>query len=210
MPLQNGAPLPHEGRARYPLANSRMVLIDLDDQHVVIEVHKDHLTELPHLDQTFTLKAGDLRFFYYRKTPDTMRFLDSMKVNTNSNTQYREHTDHSQIDSTKASGSLASAESKSTGPEQLKTTIDHIRETGHLPDGSRSCLLCDDTCPNEAMLVGVFTADRDYQRRIGYPAKKLAKGGRRFVLYQRCPSCYERPSRDEEVDTKIMSRLGVQ
>src|SRR3954469_17850163 len=68
MPLQNGVPLPHEGRVRYPLGRSHVALIDLDDKHVVVEVHKDYLDELPKLGrETLTLSSGDLRFFYYLK-----------------------------------------------------------------------------------------------------------------------------------------------
>jgi hypothetical protein len=78
MPLLNGVPLPHEGRARYPIANSHAVLIDIDDQHVVVEVHKDYLNELPESEPTFTLGAGDLRFFYYLKDAKTMSLLTSI------------------------------------------------------------------------------------------------------------------------------------
>jgi hypothetical protein len=87
MPLSNGVPLPHEGRARYPLGNSHVVLIDLDDKHVVVEVHKHYLHELPEMGwpetNTFTLGAGDLRFFYYLKTPAAMQFLNSLDVRVN-------------------------------------------------------------------------------------------------------------------------------
>jgi len=58
-----------------------VVLIDLDDKHVVLEVHLDYLHELQELGwqgQTFTLRAGDLHFYYYLKTADAMRLLNSM------------------------------------------------------------------------------------------------------------------------------------
>lgn len=210
MPLLNGVPLPHEGRARYPLADSRMVLIDLDDKHVVIEVHKDHLAELPGLDRTFMLGAGDLRFFYYLKTPDVMRFLNSMNIELDRNLPTSPQNDHRKIENAKALGSLAFAKSTSMNLEQLEEAINRVRKTGHLPDGSRSCLLCSSTCPNEAMFVGVFVADREHQSRIGYSEEKLAKGGRRFILYQLCPTCYKCPTRNESVETKIMSQMSVQ
>jgi hypothetical protein len=87
MPLQNGVPLPHEGRARYVLPNSHAVVIDLDSEHIVIEVHKKHLHELKELGwaetKTLTLQAGDLQFFYYLKTPAASRWLNSLDVRMN-------------------------------------------------------------------------------------------------------------------------------
>jgi hypothetical protein len=210
MPLLNGVPLPHEGRARYPLADSRMVLIDLDDKHVVIEVHKDHLAELPGLDKTFAIKAGDLCFLYYLKTPDMMEFLKSKHVEIKGSAPANEHED-TPTRSKSAFGPLGIAESTSMGgPEQIEKIVKNVTETGYLPDGSRKCLLCSDTCPNEAMFVGVFIANQEHQTRIGYSKKKLAKGGRRLIVYQLCPTCFERPSRNEDVETKIMSEVSVQ
>jgi hypothetical protein len=88
--------------------------------------------------------------------------------------------------------------------------IDGCRRTGHLPDGSRKCLLCADGCPDEAMVVGVWIANKETQRRVGCSAERLANGGARFILYQLCPRCFESPSRNGDVDTKILRLVSVQ
>lgn len=79
MPFTNGVPLPHEGRARFSLA-PHVVLIDIDAKHVAVEVHKGFLDEIPELftHRTLTLAAGDLRFYYFLKTPGVMRFINSL------------------------------------------------------------------------------------------------------------------------------------
>lgn len=208
MPLQNGTPLPHEGRARYQLSDSRLILIDLDDKHVVIEVHKDHLAELPQLDKTFALKAGDLCFLYYLKTPDMLQFIGSHGVEMDQ-TPTKGHSVQQGTENPGAVDSLRVPQRMSIGPEQIKEVIETATKTGYLPDGSRKCLLCSDTCPDEAMFVGVFIADPEFQARIGYSKKKLAKGGKRLILYQLCPTCFERPSRNEDVEAKIMAEMEV-
>jgi hypothetical protein len=84
MPLLNGVPLPHEGRARYPLSTSHVVIIDLDAEHVVIEVPARFRSELGGLDTpTLTLQAGELIFFYYLKTPAVMELLNSWNLEMN-------------------------------------------------------------------------------------------------------------------------------
>jgi hypothetical protein len=67
--------LPHDGRARYSIGRSHAVIIDLDDDHVVVEIHEDYLHELPDIGQTMTLSAGPLRFFYYLKTDHAVKLL---------------------------------------------------------------------------------------------------------------------------------------
>ena len=95
-------------------------------------------------------------------------------------------------------------------PEQVRETIDRVRKTGHLPDGSCACLLCKDTCPDEAMFVGVFIANLEHQHRIGCSEQRLANGGRRLIIYQLCPSCFEVPTRNEDVEVKIFRKVSVQ
>jgi hypothetical protein len=95
-------------------------------------------------------------------------------------------------------------------PEKAREMIDACRKSGYLPNGTRSCLLCSDGCPDEAMFVGVWIADKKTQHRLGAPAEKLANGGGRIILYQLCPSCFERPTRNEDVETEILKRAGIQ
>jgi hypothetical protein len=187
-----------------------MILIDLDDKHVVIEVHKDHLAELPGLTKTYAIKAGDLCFLYYLKTPDMVDYIASQGVTLDGSSPAKGHSIQRKTGSPGAVAPIGFPESISVGPDQVDKLIKQVRETGRLLDGSRSCLLCSDTCPDEEMFVGVFIADPETQTRIGYSKKKLAKGGRRLILYQLCPTCFERPSRNEDVETKIMSQMGVQ
>jgi hypothetical protein len=79
MPLPDGRPLPHEGRARYRTAKAHVFMIDLDDKYIVVEAHKDHLDELPNMDlRTFMLAEGDLCFLYYVKTPAIVRCLQNL------------------------------------------------------------------------------------------------------------------------------------
>jgi hypothetical protein len=96
------------------------------------------------------------------------------------------------------------------GPEKVEELVSGVRKHGCLPDGSRACLLCEDTCPGEPMFVGVFIADRESQRRIGCPPEKLVNGGGRVIIYQLCPSCYESPTRNEDVEAEILRRMSVQ
>jgi hypothetical protein len=139
-----------------------------------------------------------------------MEFLKSKHVEIKGSAPANEHED-TPTRSKSAFGPLGIAESTSMGgPEQIEKIVKNVTETGYLPDGSRKCLLCSDTCPNEAMFVGVFIANQEHQTRIGYSKKKLAKGGRRLIVYQLCPTCFERPSRNEDVETKIMSEVSVQ
>jgi hypothetical protein len=60
------------------------------------------------------------------------------------------------------------------------------------------------------MVVGVFIANKETQRRIGCSAKRLANGGGRVVFYQLCPVCFESPSRNADVDTAILRELATQ
>jgi len=83
MPFKNGVPLPHEGRARYPVPDSHIVIIDIDSEHIAFEVPKQFLDEMPFTVPTLTIGAGDLRFFYYLKTPKIMRLLNSWDVRMN-------------------------------------------------------------------------------------------------------------------------------
>jgi len=95
-------------------------------------------------------------------------------------------------------------------PDQVAQIIKKCQKTGRLPDGSRRCLLCSDSCPHEPMYVGVWIAEPSIQRRIGFPEEKLAKGGRRVVMYQLCPSCFERPTRTEDVEAELLKQVSVQ
>jgi hypothetical protein len=96
-------------------------------------------------------------------------------------------------------------------PEQVAEIVKACRETGYLPNGSRACLLCGDQCPDEPMFVGVWFADeKKRQRRIGCSEERLANGGGRLLVYQVCQSCFERPTRNEDVDAEILKRMGVQ
>jgi hypothetical protein len=95
-------------------------------------------------------------------------------------------------------------------PEKVREVIDRCVRAGHLPDGSRGCLLCNDTCPDEPIYTGVFIANREHQRRIGCSKQRLANGGSRFVIYQLCPICFESPTRNEDVEKEIFRRVSVQ
>lgn len=95
-------------------------------------------------------------------------------------------------------------------PEKLKKLIESVQKTGCLPDGTRSCLLCLDPCINEAMYVGVWIADSENQLRLGYSKEKLKNGGKRVIVYQLCPACFDQPTRSEDVETNILKSAGVQ
>jgi len=95
-------------------------------------------------------------------------------------------------------------------PEQLQKAIKRCQQTGCLPDGGRQCLLCGDTCPDEAMFVGLWIPPPSLRRRIGCSEERIANGGTRTVLYQVCPTCFERPSMADEVDNTILQRVSVQ
>lgn len=95
-------------------------------------------------------------------------------------------------------------------PERVREIIDECRKTGYLPDGSRKCLTCREGCPDEPMYVGMWIAGKETQRRIGCSEERLTNGGGRVVLYQLCPSCFERPSRNEDVETEILRQVSVQ
>jgi hypothetical protein len=60
------------------------------------------------------------------------------------------------------------------------------------------------------MYVGVWIADPKTQQRLGYPKEKLKHGGRRVVVYQLCPGCFDKPTRTEDVETEILKRAGAQ
>ena len=96
------------------------------------------------------------------------------------------------------------------GPEKIKEVLAAVEIGGYLPDGTRACLLCSDTCPNEAMYVGMWIADTENQRRLGYPKEKLRNGGRRVIVYQLCTDCFDKPTRTTDVETEILRRVGVQ
>jgi hypothetical protein len=97
-----------------------------------------------------------------------------------------------------------------TANQKLLDTVNFCRETGYLPDGSRRCLLCADTCPNEAMFVGLWVpVGKSMNRRLGCSEERLSAGGGRVVLYQLCQSCFDRPNSVEEVDNKILKDAGV-
>jgi hypothetical protein len=97
-----------------------------------------------------------------------------------------------------------------TANQKLLETVNFCRETGHLPDGTRACLLCADTCPDEAMLVGVWVPiGESLNRRLGCSEERLSAGGGRVVVYQLCQTCFERPTSFEDVDAAILKRAGV-
>jgi hypothetical protein len=62
-----------------------VVLIDLDDENVVVEVPESFLSELPGLGfiekGTLTLAAGELRFYYFLKTPQVVELLERLRWN---------------------------------------------------------------------------------------------------------------------------------
>lgn len=73
-----GLRLPHEGHARYPITQ-HVVLIDLDDNHIVMEVHEDYIHELPGMEKSFALKADNLLFVYYLKTAKVWEIIKAMR-----------------------------------------------------------------------------------------------------------------------------------
>ena len=95
-------------------------------------------------------------------------------------------------------------------PEQTGATIRRCQETGYLPNGTRECLLCHDTCPDEPMFVGFWIPEKSLQRRIGCSEERIASGGARTVLYMVCPTCFERPSMADEVEDTILQKGSVQ
>jgi hypothetical protein len=97
-----------------------------------------------------------------------------------------------------------------TANHKILDTLNFCRETGHLPDGSRACLLCADTCPDEAMPVGVWVPiGESLQRRLGCSEERLSSGGARVIVYQLCPACFDGPNREEDVEAEILKRAGV-
>jgi hypothetical protein len=96
-------------------------------------------------------------------------------------------------------------------PEQIAEVIKRSQEVGCLPDGSRLCILCGDTCPDEPMYTGLWIPfGKKLQRRVGCSEERLANGGNRVVLYMLCPACYERATRNESVETEILRRVTAQ
>lgn len=94
-------------------------------------------------------------------------------------------------------------------PEQIKEVISRCQETGHLPNGTRVCLLCGDST-DEEMLVGFWIPETSNQRRLGCAEQRLARGGARTVLYMICSECIEKPTLYEDVETTILKQAGVQ
>jgi hypothetical protein len=95
-------------------------------------------------------------------------------------------------------------------PGEVGKLILECKRTGYLPDGSRSCILCGDHCPDEPMFTGVWIPfGKQLQRRLGCSEERLANGGGRVILYMVCPTCFERPTRNEDVEREILKR-GVQ
>jgi len=95
-------------------------------------------------------------------------------------------------------------------PEQILKTINASCETGYLPNGTRACLLCGDTCPDDPMFVGMWIPESRLQRRLGCSQECLAKGGSRVLLYLLCQACFDRPTSYEEVAAKILKDASVQ
>jgi len=95
-------------------------------------------------------------------------------------------------------------------PEQIREVINRCRETGYLPNGTRVCLLCGDSCPDEPMFVGLWIPEKSAQRRLGCSQERLAKGGARTVLYINCTECLKRPTLYEDVAATILSKARVQ
>ena len=93
---------------------------------------------------------------------------------------------------------------------KVHEVVKQVHSTGHLLDGTRACLLCNDSCPDEVMIVGVFLANREHQQRIGCSPERLARGGARFLIYQLCPGCMEQPTVYEDVEVEILRRATVQ
>jgi hypothetical protein len=95
-------------------------------------------------------------------------------------------------------------------PEQINEVIKRCQETGYLPNGTRHCLLCGDSCPDELMFVCLWIPEKRTQRRLGGSEKRLAHGGARTVLYLICPDCMERPTLSGDVEAEILKRGSVQ
>jgi hypothetical protein len=171
---------PHEGLSRTPIPNSHMVIIDLDANHVVVEVPAAFRNELPELGATFTLQAGDLLSFCYLKTPLLMKFLNSLDVR------------------------ISDAQKKEEALDRDWQRIQHMIQTGTLPNGSHKCLLCsDEDC--ELSWVGMFWCEGDLAQRLG-----AKPGKKRGVLYLLCEDCYKLPDKEARIEQTSMSRAGVQ
>jgi hypothetical protein len=95
-------------------------------------------------------------------------------------------------------------------PEQIMEVVEQCRQTGYLPDGTRQCLLCNSSCPDEPMFVGLWIPGKQLQRRLGCAEQRRRNGGARTVLYLVCPTCYHRPSMEDEVENIILRRVSVQ
>ena len=95
-------------------------------------------------------------------------------------------------------------------PEQIMEVIERCKQTGYLPNGTRKCLLCNSTCPDEPMFVGLWIPGKKLQRRLGCTEERLRNGGARTLLYLVRPICYGRPSMADEVEDIILRRGSVQ
>lgn len=96
-------------------------------------------------------------------------------------------------------------------PEQAHEIVKACRETGYLPDGSRSCILCGDGSLDEPMFLGVWLpVSKKLQHRLGCSKERLANGGGRIILYMVCQACFDRPTMSEDVETEILKLAGVQ
>lgn len=94
--------------------------------------------------------------------------------------------------------------------DQVAELVKTCKETGYLPDGSRRCLLCGDQCPDEPMFTGVwFPGGKKLQRRLGCSAERLSNGGARVMLYMVCQTCFDRPTRNDDVEAEILKRVSV-
>jgi hypothetical protein len=98
----------------------------------------------------------------------------------------------------------------STLNQKILDTLRFCTETGRLPNGTRACLLCGDTCLDEPMFTGMLVAGRDMSRRLGCSEERMAAGGGRVVIYQLCQDCFDRPNSADEVDARILKRASVQ
>lgn len=95
-------------------------------------------------------------------------------------------------------------------PEKIMEIVKQCQETGYMPNGTRQCLLCGDSCPDEPMFVGFWMPGKQLQRRLGCSEERITTGGSRNVLYMVCPTCFERPSMADEVEDTILRRVSVQ
>lgn len=92
---------------------------------------------------------------------------------------------------------------------EVRETIDRVRNTGHLPDGSRGCLLCGDECPNEQMHVDMWMPNWRVESAVGSSGERQDNGGTILLIYQLCPSCFKQPSKDRDVETEAHRQMRV-